>query len=282
MIKLACNYYPEVVELIRDGLINVDIIKFPALGYQMSVFDDINDFSVLANEINTLRPLMLHGIGPDFLNIGSSGFIADIDDRKEKTKRIIDLTGINGISNHLTVEDKTRSREENKSIIKRNIGHLKEVFPNKEFYSFENVDSIKQFGICVEPEFITEIIKETDSDFLLDISHAYCVSKELGVNFYEYLKRLPLDKIYEVHLNGWIENGAEIMCHTKINESGYEALEWVLARCDAKIVTLEYGRHNDRLNAGIPIMSPSEINKKAKEEIACQIDSLDKILGRNT
>lgn len=42
MIKLACNYYPEAKQLVKEKEIALDYFKYPGLGYQMNVFVMLN------------------------------------------------------------------------------------------------------------------------------------------------------------------------------------------------------------------------------------------------
>lgn len=284
MIKLGCNYYPEVVELVEEGKIDIDYFKYPGLGYQMDVFkkEDLSDYKQFVSQTNRVRPVMIHGLGLKPHNICSKTFIQDLD--IDYVKQIIKLSGVNGISLHLAGVDSLLSRKQSKEIIINNIKYLKEQFHNLDFISFENADGNPyskngELGICIESNFISEIIYETGSDFLLDISHAYCSSKKLKVDFETYLYELPIDKVYEIHINGWIETKSDIMSHTKINELGYRALKKLLKECNPKMITLEYGRNNDRINTGIPIISPNNICNEAKEEIISQIIRLREILN---
>lgn len=289
MIKLGCNYYPEVTELIEEGKIDIDYFKYPGLGYQMDIFkkEDLSDYKQLVSQINRVRPVMIHGLGLKPHNICSKTFIQDLD--IDYVKQIIELSGVNGISLHLAGVDYLLSRKQSKEIIINNIKYLKEQFHDLDFISFENADGNPyspyskngELGICIESNFISEIIYETGSDFLLDISHAYCSSKKLKVDFETYLYELPIDKVYEIHINGWIETESDIMSHTKINEIGYMTLEKLLKDCSPKIITLEYGRSSDRLNSGIPIISPNNICNEAKDEIVSQITRLREIINNH-
>ena len=103
--------------------------------------------------------------------------------------------------------------------------------------------------------------------------------KNLEVDFETYLYGLPIDKVYEIHINGWIETESDIMAHTKINELGYITLNKLLKECSPKMITLEYGRNNDRINSNIPLISPNNICNEAKDEIASQIIRLREILN---
>ena len=287
MIKLGCNYYPEVTELIEEGKIDIDYFKYPGLGYQMDIFkkEDLSDYKQLVSQINRVRPVMIHGLGLKPHNICSKTFIQGLD--IDYVKQIIELSGVNGISLHLAGVDYLLLRKQSKEIIINNIKYLKEQFHDLDFISFENADGNPyspyskngELGICIESNFISEIIYETGSDFLLDISHAYCSSKKLKVDFETYLYELPIDKVYEIHINGWIETKSDIMSHTKINEIGYMTLEKLLKDCSPKIITLEYGRSSDRLNSGIPIISPNNICNEAKDEIVSQITRLREIIN---
>jgi uncharacterized protein (UPF0276 family) len=242
----------------------------------MEIIDEPNllKFESWIKEMNMLCPVMMHGLYPTSPNIGSKTFIEDID--INLSKKLIALTGVNGVSLHLTGVDISMSDSKNKETFLKNIYYLKKQFYNADFVSFENMDgnpfmSQNKFGICIDPDFISEIILETDSDFLLDISHAYCSAKAIQMDFHEYLNRLPLKKIYEIHINGWIELENDILAHTKINETGYQILQSILAKCTPKIVTIEYGRGNTRNGINIPLLLPNQINNDAKKEIIEQV-----------
>lgn len=285
MIKLACNYHPEVTQLVQAGKVDIDYIKFPALGYQMKVFDkpELADYIPFITELKRIKPVLLHGLLPSKQKIGSKTFIKELN--YDVVRRVIELSGTPGISIHLDGIDTTLPNEINKSIIIDNIQYLKMKFNDMEFISCENVhgdpfSDTDEFGICLNPTFISEIVEETGVSFLLDISHAYCTARKVKMGFDDYITALPLDKVYEIHINGWVEAENDIMAHTKINETGYTALESLLKRCDARIVTLEYGRGNDRIGCGVPVMSPNTINEAAKEEIAAQIFQLRDIISR--
>lgn len=285
MIKLACNYYPEVIELIQEKRIELDLIKFPALGYQFNIFDNgrLDKFEEFINQVSTICPVMLHGLGPTKHNIGSPTFIEDL--KIDIAQSVISMCGVNGVSLHIEGDNESLTREELKSIYIGNIRYLKEIFKNVEFLAFENVDrhpykAIKKYATHIDPDFIFEVIEETKVHFLLDISHAYFASKCLNMDFNEYVNRLPLHRLSEIHLNGWVDTGKEVMAHIKINEEGYEMIEKVLSKHIPQIVTIEYGRPDDRLGLGIPLMQVESINLKAKEEIQEQVERIQEILNK--
>lgn len=161
MIKLACNYYPEVIELIKENKIQFDYVKVPALGYQMQVFDENLDYyRTFAKEVNEVVPLLVHGFGDrSGVEIGNFDFKEKFN--AKRTKEIIRLSGANGVSIHLAGIDTIKSDSENKKILLSNLRFLKEQLADMDFISLENVDgnpfkNKDRFGVCIHPEFIPE------------------------------------------------------------------------------------------------------------------------------
>ena len=275
---LACNYHPEVYRLVENNIIDIDYFKFPALPLQMDIIKtyDLGKFDKFMKKLRKLRPVIIHGLNPSKHNIGSEDFIKDLD--TGIVKQVLDISGSRGISLHLAGLDLSKSKDENIYLVSKNAYFLRNEFPGLDFISLENVDSFDEFGYAVDSDFICGVIKSSECDFLLDISHAYQVAKETKDNFENYLYSLPLDRTYEIHLNGWIEKGDKIMCHTKINEKGYNILESLLFEITPKILTLEYGIEQDELDCGAPVMDKKGFNERAEREIIEQVERLREII----
>ena len=284
-ILLACNYFPEAEALAASGRIQVDCFKYPALGFQMGVFDDpdLTEYGRMAERLRGMGiRLLLHGLGQRDNDIGAPEFVQRL--RPAFTSRILELSGIRGISLHLCGGDTGLSRERRKAIIVDHIHMLREALGPLEFLSLENVDGNPYSDMfysdcCIDPDFICETVREADADFLLDISHAYGSALALGMDVREYIGRLPLERLCEIHINGWIHDARGMMAHVKIYEAGYRLLEEVLSRSRPRIVTLEYGRGDDRLGADIPLMRPGIINRRAMEEIEAQANRLRELIN---
>lgn len=284
-ILLACNYFPEAETLAASGRIRVDFFKYPALGFQMGGFDDpdLAEYGRLAERLRGMGiRLLLHGLGQRDSEIGAPEFARKI--RPEFTRRILELSGIRGISLHLCGGDTRLSPERRRAIIVDHIRMLREAMGELEFLSLENVDGNPYSDMfysdcCIDPDFIRETVREADADFLLDISHAYGSALALGMDVREYIRRLPLERLCEIHINGWIHDAGGMMAHVKIHGEGYRLLEELLSRSRPRIVTLEYGRGDDRLGAGIPLMKPGTMNPRAMEEIEEQVTRLRELIN---
>lgn len=100
--------------------------------------------------------------------------------------------------------------------------------------------------VC-NPEFIKMVLEETGCSMLLDIGHAAVSSKNYGYDdAMEYLNKLPLEKVIEIHMSGsGIEDGVARDSHHPINMKGQreiECLEELLKTgvlTNLKAVTLE-------------------------------------------
>lgn len=284
-ILLACNYYEETALMVREGRIALDAFKYPALGFQMAAFDDplLKEYGRLTGEMKPFCPFLLHGLGQRDNDIGSADFKERFD--PDFTGRILELSGIRGVSLHLCGGDTGLEPEARRRIIVEHIRFLREQLGKLEFLSLENVDgnpySDMFYRDCAtDPDFIRETVEEAETEFLLDISHAYGSALARGMNVREYIRRLPLHRLCEIHINGWIRTENGMMAHTKIHEEGYQLLEEVLERARPRIVTLEYGRGDDRLGAAIPLMRQGICNERAMDEIEEQVGRLRRLLHK--
>jgi len=279
-MKIACNYFPETEELVDENRIDIDYFKYPALSSQMRIFEAgrEKEREAFFTRLKSKKPVLLHGLYPAPHDLASPNFIKDFD--FQTVDELLGITETPGISLHPTLRHADPSRDSREFIntIKNNILFLKQRYAHLDFISVENLDSFK-YGCLIEPEVIYEIICDTGCSFLLDVSHAVCAARCRNEDVREYIYKLPLHRVYEIHLNGWIIKDGGIMCHTKINEEGYAILTELLARCRSEIITIEYGRDNDRLSAGVPVLSPDKVNEAAKSEIeeqALRIQSIVK------
>ncbi|MHB1153897.1 MAG: multinuclear nonheme iron-dependent oxidase [Eubacteriales bacterium] len=277
-MKIACNYYTETEQLFDEGRIDIDYFKYPGLGFQMSLMENLDAFENFCDKLTLKRPVLLHGLYPAPHDLSSRTLQQSYND--EKANRLIKMTNTPGLSFHpaLSKLPDDVPFDDIYATIAANAKFIKEKYADMEFVSIENTDNI-QWRDLIDPQVIKKMLDETCCDFLLDISHAYCAAKHLCINFYDYLKKLPLEKTIEIHINGWVETESDIMSHTKTHDAAYGALQEVLGYCSPKIVTVEYGRHNDRIGAGVPVLSLNHINEQAKYEIEEQIYRIRKICG---
>jgi Uncharacterized protein conserved in bacteria len=105
------------------------------------------------------------------------------------------------------------------------------------------------FRLASEPQFITDICRESGCGFLLDIAHARCSAWHMQMDVLDYINGLPLNLLREIHLGGIQKRQFEGMrdTHTALDETDYQLLAYLLQRTDPEIITIEYGGMPDYL-----------------------------------
>lgn len=238
-IKLSCNYVSELRELINEGKIDIDYVKFPA----------INDDMTKLEEALEVKSVMFHGFPPYnyFLNLGSSDMKSvPFDELNEVIirTRTPHISGhMNTIkNNYLNYDGSIKYKNKVQNAMIENIifimNNISVPFLGENVFANNNSNKI---DTCAEPEFISNVINETGCGFLFDITHAMISAQNLDLSFTDYINKLPMDKTYEIHLSGSkIVDGRLVDIHGNLNDEYYEILEYLLKNTPAKYVTFEY------------------------------------------
>ena len=89
----------------------------------------------------------------------------------------------------------------------------------------------------------------SDCDFLFDIAHARVSACYFKQDIFDYLKKLPLHRIREVHVIGV---GSDSIIglwdsHTILMDEDYTIIKYVLENSKPEIITIEYGGFSDQV-----------------------------------
>jgi len=109
----------------------------------------------------------------------------------------------------------------------------------------ENLPSLpkEKYAYAANPSAVSDIVRTTDSGFLLDIPHARIAASYQGMDAESYLEKLPLERIVQIHVSGIRKIDGHLRdMHEAMQDEDYAILKWVLGRCKPKVVTLEYFR----------------------------------------
>jgi uncharacterized protein (UPF0276 family) len=100
----------------------------------------------------------------------------------------------------------------------------------------------------VRTERIAKVFEETQCGLVLDTGHARVSAAALEVDVYDYLNRLPLDRVVQIHVSGpRVRDGRLADVHEPLQEIDYALLDFVLTRTHPQVVTLEYIRERSAL-----------------------------------
>lgn len=130
--------------------------------------------------------------------------------------------------------------QENLRIIKRNF---------KGTIALENLDyrPTGAYEFVTEPELISSFLKTFGLNLLLDLAHAKVTASYRNQTVKEYLKSLPLSKVWEIHFSRTgKENGYFVDAHRLPKQEDYQILAWVLRRTKPQFLVIEFFG-NDKL-----------------------------------
>ena len=109
-------------------------------------------------------------------------------------------------------------------------------------------------------------------------------AENLEIPFDEYVSRLPMDKIIEIHLAGCRRTleGSLLANHSKMNEEDYDFLNKLLENSKSlKVVTLEYGTIGEMPEIeNCYVVKYGVVNQNAKNEVYEQLIRLKAILNK--
>jgi sugar phosphate isomerase/epimerase len=78
---------------------------------------------------------------------------------------------------------------------------------------------------AVEPEVITNLIEEAGCGLLLDLSHARISARYLGMDEWEYLEKLPVQRLREMHFTGIHQMDGRLVDHLGALPGDWQALK---------------------------------------------------------
>jgi len=93
------------------------------------------------------------------------------------------------------------SRAELKAATAKSLGLLRRCFSGAIALENLNYYPTGSYKHVCEPDFISEVLAETDAYLLLDLGHAHVSARNLGVPYREFLEGMPLERVIEVHLS---------------------------------------------------------------------------------
>jgi len=94
--------------------------------------------------------------------------------------------------------------------------------------------------VC-EPGVIRTVLEATDTFLLLDLAHAQVSAARLGLAPHDYVARLPLERVRQLHVSGPRPVGGILTdVHETLRPADYRLFERVLTKTDPWAVTLEY------------------------------------------
>jgi uncharacterized protein len=276
MIRLAANWSTTLEKLLRKIDPPVDYLKIPLE----------RDCAQQLSAARPLRPVLLHGWGPPYR--AGMREIPDADLLRELAK----TSGTPYLSVHLDMqpedfgsEDSNGEPNELEAIerITSSIRSLREItgldvlLENCASYSWS-----ERPAFMVSPEFIATVLEAANANLLLDLAHVRVSAYHRGETELEYLERLPLQRVREIHVSGpRLEPEGLRDRHLPLTDTDYNFLEHALTKAKfVHTITLEYAGIPDigRTREGREIRIPRNDPSALLEQIA-RLDTIRKRYG---
>lgn len=239
---LAANCSPQLLELLAARPDIVDAVK-------VSEFFD-PAYVQVCQELSRTKPLILHGVAQHTKDArqpspGSPGFADSLDG--DLLRIALEVCRPAYISVHLEHHAETHLAPEvflgrlvSDIALLRDMTGLPVHLENTHF-NFPRPGRVENARYACDPAFIQEALQATGSGLLLDIAHAEAAAWHRGERALDYIRRLPLERVDEVHVNSPAMVGGELRDrHVEMTEESYGLLHAVLEESSVKIVSLEY------------------------------------------
>lgn len=233
---IGCNWSEALEILIERDTVKVDYIKAGAYG----------TFNEHFARMRSLRPILLHGLG-NFECTGMNNIeIVNFD----LANQLIKDCSSPHYGLHLTLKNSDILPGMTEENIHKKMCENIQIFKNNMTVPLllENIPDTQEDRIVYdhypyfEPEQINRLLVDNNVSFLLDITHAKITALYHGLDVYDYIAQLPLDRIVEIHVSGsgYDKDGFPKDTHESMKDEDYKLLEWVLDHSNPDIVSLEY------------------------------------------
>lgn len=113
----------------------------------------------------------------------------------------------------------------------------------------ENISAYARMpgGEMEEPDFVRFVVEESDSLLLLDVNNVYVNAVNFGFDPRDYIARLPLERVVQIHIAGHTEERPGLLIDTHgapVIDPVFELLEWTLPKLPRPVpVLLERDHH---------------------------------------
>jgi hypothetical protein len=234
-MKFALNYSPQAAKLLQSGDIEIDLFKCP-------------DWPDLVAEASALCPAYVHfplvaGQG----NVEKVGLETIADWRSRTVSRYVNT--------HIAIrrEDMTDPDDPEEAVetMLRDIRPLVARFGKAnvmaEHIPYPDIPDNKA-SVVAQPAVIRRVIETADCGLLLDLAHARLTADTLNMDVHEYITRLPVERLCELHVTGvGIGQDGLRQDHLPMTDDDWALLAWALAQIDSGawaqpwVVSCEYG-----------------------------------------
>jgi uncharacterized protein (UPF0276 family) len=216
-VELAINHSPQAAELLAHGAIRLDRFKCPD-------WPDMIARASAQASVYVHFPLEAGPRQPREVNL-------------DTIAAMIEQTHTPQVNTHLVAfADDAQTPRQIEDQMLRHLSSLADRFgaeriiaENIPYHADKRVP--KQYApACVDPELISRVIERIGCGLLLDISHARISADSLGVDAHEYIERLPVARLRELHVTGMQRIDGVLIDHMGLARDDWPHVESAIER----------------------------------------------------
>ena len=234
-MQFAINYSPQAADLLRSETIDIDLFKCP-------------DWPDLVSDAEALKPVYIHFP----LKLGNNS-LKDLN--FAEIEKWLSRTGTRYINTHLNISPEIYPELPVDDAIEIMVQEIQPLIAHfgAERVIVENIMQVprfldKTYRLSASPELISGVVEAAKCGFLLDISHAVLASDTNNYDFEDYVHRLPMYRLCELHVTGiGLNKENQPTDHLEMLEADWQRLEWILEQIRVQqwripeIMAFEYG-----------------------------------------
>jgi len=233
-MKFAVNYSTQLVKLLEERLVKFDLFKCP-------------DWEWMIKEAQSIMDVTIH------FDL-KAGLGKTLDADFSRIKEIMEQTNTPHVNTHLVTPHSLDpdSREEISMInqLWRDEIHLMTDSFGRDSVTLEHFPytlATPYLHPAVESTTFSQVILDTDCQFLLDLAHARITAETLSMDVKDYIRSLPLDRLVEMHTTGIKLHEGILTDHFPLETADWELMDWALGQIQKgywqkpRIIAFEYG-----------------------------------------
>jgi len=230
-VKLAVNYSPQAAMLLTQQKIELDLFKCPSASENV-----VREYApTLLKDASACRPIYIH-----FPLHTSNGSMAATN--WKEVEEALRQTGTPYVNVHLQAQTKDFPGMTAHTHAPEDAARLTEIFVRDVALAAERfgpervvVENVVYRGAdgktlypCIDPAVLSLVVTETNCGLLLDTAHARLTCLALGIDVKEYIAKLPVSRLKELHVTGAQFDGTRLRDSMPMRQEDWEVVEWVM------------------------------------------------------
>lgn len=147
------------------------------------------------------------------------------------------------VGRRMSADEMLKNTKKNVNLLRNKVKNVKIAIENNNYFPSG------AYELVTEAPFINKILADNNLGLLLDLGHAKITAKHRSLRLNEYLKKLDLSRVYQIHLSGVGRlNNFYQDAHMELTTEDWRRFKNMIDICSSlKYVTIEYYKNLPKL-----------------------------------